>query len=180
MRAFVALPLPEDLCDELEELASALPFGRDVLAENMHVTLAFLGEQTPDALESLHERLKGLTAVAPHLKVDRLDVFGGGKPRVLFANIVPDDALTALSRKVRQAARSSGITLGHERFRPHITIRRFHRQTEPQMDALHRFLTGERAFSWPAFTVPEMQLVGSTLMPHGPEYEVLAAYPLTP
>ncbi|MEG3660568.1 RNA 2',3'-cyclic phosphodiesterase [Celeribacter halophilus] len=122
MRAFVGLPLPDDLTDRLEALAAPLRFGRAVPAENMHVTLAFLDDRPEDLLAELHEELASLSLPAPEIAVAGLDVFGGGKPRLLFASVTQDEALTALRNKVRQAARAVGIDLPHERFRPHISL----------------------------------------------------------
>jgi 2'-5' RNA ligase len=45
MRVFVAIDLPDEVRRELETLQNALPVGRPVPAENLHLTLSFLGDQ---------------------------------------------------------------------------------------------------------------------------------------
>ncbi|MFN6952073.1 MAG: 2'-5' RNA ligase family protein, partial [Albidovulum sp.] len=44
MRAFVAIPVPEDIRDRLEALQADLSVGRRADSETFHVTLAFLGD----------------------------------------------------------------------------------------------------------------------------------------
>ncbi|PZX11465.1 RNA 2',3'-cyclic phosphodiesterase [Celeribacter halophilus] len=178
MRAFVGLPLPDDLTDRLEALAAPLRFGRAVPAENMHVTLAFLDDQPEELLAELHEELASLCLPAPEIAVAGLDVFGGNKPRLLFASVRQDDALTALRNKVRQAARAVGIDLPHERFRPHISLRRFHRLRAGEQQELDHLIAAQGAFAWPAFQPPECAMIGSTLTPEGAQYDTLATYPL--
>ena len=43
-RLFIALPVPEDIADELTTLQSGVPDARWVPAENFHVTLCFAGD----------------------------------------------------------------------------------------------------------------------------------------
>lgn len=179
MRAFVSLPVPEDLAERLETLA-ALRFGRAVPAENMHVTLAFLDDQPEASLQALHEVLEAQVLRAPQIAVTGLDVFGGDKPRSLIAAIAPDEVLTELRKKVRQAARSAGIALSHERFRPHITLRRFQRLSPEERDGLERLLAAQGGFTWPAFRPAEVEMVQSTLTQGGAVYDTLVRYPLAP
>jgi 2'-5' RNA ligase len=178
VRAFVGIPLPDDLSDRLEELAAGLRFGRAIPAENMHVTLAFLDEQPEEVLADLREELAGLHLRSPEIALEGLDLFGGDKPRLLFAAVMPNEALAELHKKVRQAARAAGIALSHERFRPHVTLRRFQRLGFGERDALERFLTLSGAFHAPAFRPASFEMVQSHLSHEGATYETLASYPL--
>lgn len=180
MRAFVAIPVPDDLTDRLEDIAAGVRFGRAVPCENMHVTLAFLGDQPEPVLAELHEELSVITPRAPRLSVAGLDLFGGDKPRLLFAALAHDDALDDLRKKVRQAARSVGIILSHERFRPHISLRRFHRLGPGQRIELDRLMATKGAFTWPEFCPGTFDMVESTLTRDSAQYHTLARYPLTP
>lgn len=179
MRAFVSLPVPDDLADRLTALA-ALRFGRAVPAENMHITLAFLDDQPELTLQALYEALEAQVLRAPQVEVAGLGVFGGDKPRVLIAAIAPDDGLTELRRKVRQAARSAGIELSHERFRPHISLRRFQRLGPEECNGLERLLAAQGGFTWPAFRPTEIEMVQSTLTQGGAIYDTLVRLPLAP
>ncbi|NIY80650.1 RNA 2',3'-cyclic phosphodiesterase [Celeribacter sp. HF31] len=180
MRAFVGLPLPGDLTDRLEILAMGLRFGRAVPAENMHITLAFLDDQSEDVLAELHDELSGLHLRAPEIEIKGLDVFGGDKPRLLFANVEPNEALTALHKKIRQAARSVGIERSHERFRPHVTLRRFNRLHPGEHQELEHLIALQGAFAWPKFHAQRFEMVQSVLSHEAAQYETLASYPLAP
>ena len=127
MRAFVGLPLPDDALDALERLQEDIPVGRIVPAENLHLTLAFLDEQPEHALHQLHRELEQIEATPFSLYIRGLDLFGGGKPRILFAAVEPDPALSRLRGQVRRAAERAEMDLSRERFRPHITLARFGR-----------------------------------------------------
>ena len=53
MRAFVAIPVPEDIRDRLAALQADLPVGRLADPETFHITLAFLGEEPVERIEAL-------------------------------------------------------------------------------------------------------------------------------
>jgi len=173
VRAFIAVDLPEALRDALEEVQDGLP-GRHVAGDNLHVTLAFLGEVDEARLRELHERLDELALMPPELSVTGLDVFGGRKPNLCFASVERNNALEEAQRAVAGAARAAGVDLRRERFRPHVTLSRFgrtlalreERQLAERLGILHLPKTKAESFS----------LYQSDLRPEGPVYSVLARY----
>lgn len=178
-RAFVALPLPDETREMLARVQEGLSIGRLVPPENMHLTLAFLDDQPGPVLSALHEALSEIEAEAPELRISGLDVFGGNRPRLVFAAVEKTKALSALREAVRSATRKSGIELARERFRPHVTLARLPHRLPP--DAFRRlglFLADSGALRldpvWPA----SLGLFASHLTPDGPVYEDLALYPL--
>lgn len=177
-RAFVALPLPERLRDGLAALSAALPSGRVVDAENLHLTLLFLGDQDDAALEELHDALSAITAPAFPLKLAGLGTFGGARPRVLWIGVKPEPALTVLQKRVAGAARKAGIDLPHRRFTPHVTLARF-RDGAEETDAFTRFVAGYSGATFPEFSVRKMALYASTFTSSGAVCDELSAYPLT-
>lgn len=181
MRAFVGLPLPDEVIDALERAQSGLSVGRQVDPENLHLTLAFLDDQPEAALAALDEELGQITGPVPALQITGLDVLGGDNARLVFAAVAPDAALSSLRNRVRGAVRAAGIALKRERFRPHVTLARFRQRKAPgEAEKLAAFLTREGGLSFPAFTVSEFALYRSTLTPDGAVYDVLASYPLSP
>ena len=177
MRAFLALPVPDDWVAPLMRAQGAVPGGRDVDADDLHVTLAFLDDQPEDALEALHETLEARPLPAARLAPMAYAAFGT-PPRIAALDLARDEALTRLRDTVRAAARSAGIDLPRERFRPHVTLKRASR-TRP-FDAAR--LPGRLAALGPPPMAPApasaVMLWGSTLTPQGPIYDVLATYPL--
>ena len=170
MRAFVALDLPDRAIRALEPVIEALPLGRPVDPDQLHLTLAFLDDQTEDRLEDLHLELEAMRAAPFHLRFDGLGTFGGGRPRLAFAAVAEDPYLSELRRLVRRAASQSGIRLPEERFTPHITLMRCRAQDRPVLPVFE---------DRPDFTARSFSLFSSTLHPEGARYERLATYPLT-
>lgn len=176
-RAFISVILPDGLRGRLAMLAQMLPLPRRVPEEDLHVTLAFLGDVPDPLLEEVHYELEAITGPAPGLQVTGLDMFGHPRPRQLHAALAPDPALVALQGRVSRAVRGAGVTLDARRFVPHVTLGRFpHGGVD--MAPLERALAQMAGVTM----VPErglaFALFSSTLTPDGPIYEELARYPL--
>ncbi|QEW18940.1 2'-5'-RNA ligase [Marinibacterium anthonyi] len=179
MRAFVAVDLPEDLMEALERLQSDLRTGRIVAPDNLHLTLAFLGDAGDDALELLHDDLTTLHRIPVTLRITGLDIFGSATaPRLVVAMVDDTPALTDLHHRITRVARAAGLDLDRRRFRPHVTLARFGKTARADPQALARFLADHGGFTTPAIAARSMGLYASTLTPHGAEYEALATYPL--
>lgn len=178
MRCFIALTLPDPVCDRLEEVRHVLRAGRAVPRENLHLTLAFLDDQPVEVLEELHFGLSAIRVPPFDLRLAGLGVFGGGHPRALYAAADNSPALMGLNRRVRSAIRKAGIDLPRERFRPHVTLARFRQAEMGAASAIAWAMRVHGGFAVERFTVRSFALFGSTLTPDGPVYEVLADYPL--
>lgn len=179
IRAFVGLPLPEEVADALEAAQAGMPTGRIVPYDNLHVTIAFLGEQPRPVLEDAHDALDGVRVPVFSLRIDGLGMFGGARPRVLFAQVAAEPGLAQLHRKVLRAVRGAGIELPRERFHPHVTLARFgdglRGQEAAEMQAFVARRIGVRAGPFP---VESFVLYRSHLGRAGPAYETIAEYPL--
>ncbi|WP_299836524.1 RNA 2',3'-cyclic phosphodiesterase [uncultured Jannaschia sp.] len=177
MRTFVGLSVPEPWVTPLMRASAALPGGRAVDADDLHVTLAFLDDQSEAVLEALHESLETRALPAPTLRPAGLAVLGT-KPRAVVLDLVPDPALTQLREAVRSAARGAGIELSRERFRPHVTLLRYGSTRPADPIRLPRALSGIGMPEVAPAPVRLATLWSSTLTPDGPLYEPLATYPL--
>lgn len=178
MRAFVALPLPHDIRLQLSMVQQMLPLTGRVLPENFHITLAFLDDQPAPVLETLHDALTGLSAPTLSLSVAGIAAFGGDAPRLIHAEIAPDDALSHLQAAVTRAAVAAGIALKRRRFHPHVTLSR-DRPRGADLARLTQALADLTGFCAGPFEVTEMGLYSSTLGPKGPRYDPLARYSLS-
>ena len=179
MRAFIAIDLPESVKDAISDLQADLPTGQPSPSENLHLTLAFLGEQPTEMIEDIHTALCDLTAPGFDLQLAGTDTFGGNDPKVVFAAVKPNPALEHLHRKIRSLAHGAGFVLDRQRFRPHVTIARFRRRpTAPEMERLRGWLLAHSNFGTEPFPVTEISLYRSTLSRAGAFHDELARYPL--
>ena len=179
MRAFVAIDLPEEVTAALVRLQSLLPAGRPVAEENLHLTLAFLGDQSETTLEALHYELETIRVQPFALRFVGLGVFGGDRPRILFADVGTEPALADLHRRVTGALHRAGVALQRARFHPHVTLARFGTRATPEAAArLHRFLSDHGDTPLPSFPATGFGLYESTLHPSGARYNLLARYAL--
>ena len=122
MRLFAALPLDEAGIQELvryrRELERMGVRGNYTRPENLHITLAFLGEQ-PE-WETAAEALDTVEAVPGLLRLDRLDSFGKGG--ILGICPTEDTPVRTLAADVEKALRTAGFSLEKRRFRAHVTL----------------------------------------------------------
>lgn len=179
MRAFLAIDLPAPIVEAIGQLVDAVPVGRPVPPDNLHLTLAFLDEQDEVILSELHSELETLHPEPFDLELSGLGCFGGRSPKVLYVRAVADPALFDLHRRVIGAARRVGIVLPRERFRPHVTLARFGRGLDPVgASRLQDFIAARAGFSVPPVPVAAFSLFRSTLRHDGAVHEELARYDL--
>lgn len=167
-RLFFALWPDAAVRATLDEAARALTGKRvrRVPADNLHLTLAFLGS-VPAATQDCLERQAGAVRVAPFTL--SLDVAGYyPRPRVLWigAGDVPG-ALWELAGALRQSQLDCGIAPDRHGFQAHVTVARKYSQGVPE----HVFTPVE----WP---VRDFRLVESVSTENGVRYLPLQSWPL--
>src|SRR5215218_6689790 len=128
VRLFVALDLPDAVRDRLgswgaRELTD--PALRPVPAENLHITLAFLGQRTPEEVERTVAALVGLAPAVPRIELlDPVARPERGRPRVL-AVPVASSAAGRLQSEVSEILISEQLYEPERRpFWPHVTVAR--------------------------------------------------------
>ena len=108
---------------------------RWVSVENIHLTLAFLGETPPDripALSSLLSEVAFQTTSFP-IRVGGIGAFPNvGKPRVIWLGVTEAaGALTALHARLWDGLRALGWVPEEKPFRAHLTLGRVRREAAP-------------------------------------------------
>ncbi|MBR4743137.1 MAG: RNA 2',3'-cyclic phosphodiesterase [Oscillospiraceae bacterium] len=132
MRLFIAIPLGRVMKERIgavqEEFRRQRVRGNYTPAENLHVTLAFIGEfGDPDRV------LDAVSTV--RFRPFRITLDGIGRfDRLWWTGVSKSPELEKLAHNVRYALAENGIPFDRKRFRPHITILRKpeYAQGEPQ------------------------------------------------
>lgn len=182
VRSFVALPCPPGL---RSEVAEARREWRQTPADvkwadpaRTHLTLRFLGDASPAALEALHAKLEATARRAS--PVTLVPGNTGAFPswsaaRVLWVGF--DDAEGALARlatEVEADARSAGFEPVERPFVPHLTLGRVDgREARAAIETVRKWRPASGAEE-----VEEMILFESRLGPGGATHTPLARYAL--
>jgi len=167
-RIFIALGIPEKIRLELLNLSSSIQGARWLQAEQIHLTLRFIGEVDGSMFQSIRESLESLRFHSFQLKIQGVGHFPPrGEPRVLFAAVRPDEYLFALKEKIDQNLRSCGIPLEGRKFHPHLTLARLKSPPEKQVGI---WLQNHVLFELPPFPIKEFELLTSKLTSSGAIY----------
>ena len=177
MRLFVALSLPDALAAPLGAAMGGVAGARWQRREQLHVTLAFLGDVPEERLADLDTALSAVTAPPVALYCEGVGHFAKkGRPTTLWAAAKPADQLGALSAAVRRAARTADCPPDDTAFVPHVTLARLNAGSGP-IDA---FLAQAGQLATPAARVGAFELVESRLTAHGADYVPVGHYRLSP
>jgi 2'-5' RNA ligase len=176
----MALTLPELQRHQLQRLQQALGIGRHLPPENLHLTVAFLGDQTDAVMDEVHLSMQDLRASRPEVVIAGVDVFGApDAPRLVFAGVRDSRPLTDLHKRVRARLHAAGLDLRRERYRPHVTLARLGANPAPdELARLGRFISGYSTFAADAFVPAGVTLYESVRGKTGTSYHALADYPL--
>lgn len=177
-RTFVAVPLSDAQRASLGELTASLAARAGAVRwtanENLHVTLAFLGNvprhAAPEVVGAVRDAVRGH---APF----RLALRGVGafpraeRPRVLWVGCGEGGAeTTALHDDVAAALEPLGFPRDARPFTPHVTLGRVKGRDAPKLD-----LTAPELQGWEggATAVEEVRLMGSVTRPEGARHFLL-------
>lgn len=181
MRLFVAIAIPQEIRNALasfiKELRAIAPQVKWVRAENLHVTLKFLGNTEESKLPAIENTLNAIRSTASvSLAFCGLGFFPNDKrPRVFWAGMVSSDNLKALASEIDNAAHCLGFPLEERPFAPHLTLARFEPPGMPPNLASTIAQNATREFG--ALTTNQFHLIQSTLKPTGAEYSTLRSFP---
>ena len=120
MRLFIAVNLNDEMKDALTEIQVDMHqtgvTGNFTRRENMHVTLAFIGEYSdPELVKEVMERV----TVEPF----EIGLDGLGNFRSLWwAGLKGSGHLNIAAKKLRRALADAGIPYDRKKFLPHITL----------------------------------------------------------
>ncbi|MDO5532703.1 RNA 2',3'-cyclic phosphodiesterase [Sutterella sp.] len=157
MRLFVALSLPSvprrELTAAVESLKRSHPrLGRFSRPENLHLTLAFIGEMKESKVPVILEALSKVPPEEMRFGFTRPGTFRSG---ILWAGLEEKETLERMAQSVRNALDSVHIPYDRKAFRAHVTLARDWRG--PQAEELEAAgLKLPRGLRNPVSAVPEL------------------------
>ncbi len=180
MRLFIAIEIPENIritfASLLKEFRAVAPHLKWVRAENLHVTLKFLGETDPSKSGALQNALSAVRSPEPvNLEFRGLGFFPNQKrPRVFWAGMEASQNLNALAAHIDQAAHKLGFPLEERAYEPHLTLARIPLPIIPPK--LLQAISEKSSQSLGSIRTAEFHLIESKLKPAGAEYTTVQTF----
>ena len=181
IRTFVAVRIFPD--HKLVTLFSGL---RKEMAENklnwtnlfdLHITLKFLGDTPLELLEKINDILNNIAGTCKPftLLLEGTGLFFSGKaPRVLYAGIKENEALSAMAYEIDNQLKCLGFPLETRTFHPHLTLARV--KYVANKDVFISLTDQYRTYRIQEVTISEMVLFKSMITSSGPKYEPLNVF----
>jgi 2'-5' RNA ligase len=190
LRTFIAVEIPPQVQKQIqletEPLRRAIGTSlvRWVPAQNIHLTLKFLGDVSPASVDVLSQMLRTEADSSPafDMHISGLGSFPSlRRPRVLFIGIQAPAELEALNRSINSACARLGYESEGWDFHPHLTLGRV-KQDASALDQqrIRRALEETKIDSLGIARVNSVHLYKSDLKPTGAVYSQIFSALLKP
>jgi 2'-5' RNA ligase len=194
MRIFVGIDLSSEIRDRitrfLEGIQGFAPGVRWVHPESVHITLKFIGEQTPEQVEAITGALRRIESPAFEIRCGGYGFFPTAKaPRVFWIGIQATPQLAALAESIDLATAELGVPREDRAYSPHLTLGRSGgRSGSPKwrkgdgpntaFAVLEKRLAAMGELDFGTMTATEFILYQSQLSSKGSRYTKLQRFPL--
>jgi len=187
LRAFIAVEIPAGIQQKIQRETSNLRKGIDSLVrwvpmQNMHLTLKFLGDVSPNSVEFIKHMLRTEAEKIPGFDIHLagLGAFPNLKrPRVLYVGIQAPTALDVLARGIESATRRLGYEAEERPFSAHLTLGRVRQNVNAEeQQQIRRAIEGTQVDLLGTARVDSVHLYKSDLNPGGSVYTRLYSAPL--
>jgi RNA 2',3'-cyclic 3'-phosphodiesterase len=194
MRIFIGIDLDDEIrtmiARFLDGVRGFAPDARWVRPESLHITLKFIGEQKPEQVEAISERLPRVEGRAMDIRLGGHGFFPTAKsPRVFWIGIQAGPELAALASNIDTAVAELGIPREDRPFSPHLTLARggggsgspkWRKGDRPNsaFAVLEKRLAAMGELDLGTMTAREFILYQSQLSPKGSKYTKLQHFPL--
>lgn len=168
-RVFFALWPDDEVRRRLAKLArefSILCDGRATRDNTLHMTLVFLGDVEESRLPLLAESAATVKAAPFSMNISRAGYWQHNRVAWAAPDTTPE-GLSGLWQALSSQLGNPGFKLEQRAYSPHVTLVRKASQPLPVQEI--------EPFCW---TVEEFVLVCSQLSPSGPDYRIIARWPL--
>jgi 2'-5' RNA ligase len=194
MRIFIGIDLDPQVRARIERFLEGVqgftPDARWARPESLHITLKFIGEQAPERVEAITERLRRVESSAFEIRSAGYGFFPTATaPRVFWIGIQAGPQLAELAESVDMAIAELGIPREDRPFSPHLTLARASgRSGSPKwrkadgpnatFAVLEKRLAAMSELDFGTMTAHEFILYQSQLSPKGSKYTKLQRFPL--
>lgn len=184
MRCFIAINLDDSLKENIDQTIAPLRKGawdiRWVPAQNLHITLKFLGEIPDSSINGIHQGLSSATAYHKPflLRFRGFGVFPSErKPRVVWINIEDAGGLRNLHKDIENVMELSGFEKETRPFSPHLTLGRV--GSSRGMIGFFRAVETLENRDFGNIEIMKISLMKSELKPAGARYTTMADFAFT-
>lgn len=179
IRCFVAIEIPETiqtlLTSAQEELRKFVRGVSWVKRENIHLTLRFLGDVTPNQISVIKYSIEQVTDTRSpfSMELGGIGAFPNlSRPRIIWAGVkIGADEVVAIAREIDLRLSRRGYERDGKPFRPHLTLARLKSRTnlKPLIDVFQQYDT----ISGARMMVKQVRIVQSQLRRGGAVYTPL-------
>lgn len=140
--------------------------------DNVHVTLAFLGNTEESVIQQLilmlHEKCKGISPF--ELKMKGIGVFKNfADPKIIWTGVEQSEKLSGLYNNILSGLKDLNINMDDKPFNPHITLGRIKHLSDKE--SFRKIVEQYRDTEIQTIPVNEVILYESVLYPTGPVYK---------
>src|SRR5467141_774833 len=194
MRIFIGIDLDPEVRARIERFLEGVEGfaseARWVRPESLHITLKFIGEQPPERVEAITERLRRVESIAFEIRVGGYGFFPTAKaPRVFWLGIHAAPQLAELAESIDIATAELDIPREDRPYSPHLTLARAGRGSgSPKwrkgdgsnaiFAVLEKRLAAMSGLDFGTMTANEFILYQSQLSPGGSKYTKLQRFAL--
>ncbi len=177
LRLFIAIDLNASIIERLQNICFGVRKIRWVPADQMHLTLRFLGNCEEALYYQIREALEDVPIPPFPLCTEGVGYFPPrGKPRVLWAGVTPHSELHNLRASIDKTLQRIGVHDKGKKFHPHITLGRL--KGNPPPASIIPFLTQNSLFRTEVYSVESFHLYSSILRPQGALHRIEETYTL--
>jgi len=183
IRSFIAIELPDDIRRSMADLIAEIRKTKTdvtwVPAENIHLTLKFLGNTDDSLIPKIKERISKKLS---HYNVFYIKIVGVGcfpsekRPRVLWIGIENSAVLNSIQKDLDAEVAGFGFAPDDRPFSPHLTIGRV--RSQKGIAEMLRRLSEFRTTDFGVVEVKSIHIMKSELKPAGAEHTSIAEIPI--
>ncbi len=175
MRLFLAINIPDEVKAELYDLQNLSSHITWQTWEQLHLTLHFLGNTSPNDQTLLVERLRSLKCPSFPISIGGCGHFGSGShPTSLWTGVKFSLELQQLYKQVGKLVREVGLPTSRRDYKPHITLARLPRKGV--LRGTGEFLVQNSLYRGPIMKVSSLALFSSEPTSQGSRYTILETF----